>query len=159
MTRSLFLVLILALVAVPAAAQGNAEAGAGAQAGLRVLFVGHDPAAPGVPFRDMATARTYALYRERTAAFEALLRYHFEDVHVVHGEDYEVGMSDTVDVTIFDARPKRMTPEVRKRDPKTGEWDYRPATYLPESFDRPALMIAENSPRIGEPLGLKLDWM
>lgn len=140
-TSSLFLTAVLA---TPALAQ---EAD-----GLRVLLVGHDPAAPKVPFPDMANERTYALYRERKAAFEALLRYHFEDVRVVHGADYEVEMSYEVDVTVFDALPEPQTQA-------NADGGYRPVAYLPESFDRPAVMISQTSPRIGESLGLKLDWL
>ncbi len=123
-----------------------------AQGAPSVLFVGNDPAAPKVPFRDLAKARTFKLYRERTAAFEALLRYHFENVKVAYGEDYRVEMSDDFDVTIFDTLPKALTKAVRQPV-------YKAATYLPESFDRPALLIADNTPRIGEPIGLKLDWL
>jgi len=126
---------------------------------LRVLLVGHDPAAPKIMFSDMAVARTEQLYRERTAAWEALLRYHFRDVKVVYGSDYRVEMSDAVDVTIFDAQPKAITAAKRGKDPVTGESTYQAATYLPESFDRPAILIAANAPTIGEPLGLKLDWL
>ena len=116
---------------------------------LRVLLVGHDPAAPQLVFRQLAKQRTFALYRERTAAWEALLRYHFANVTVVHGADYRVSMSDDVDVTIFDARPPLLgTPGESQRPP-----------YLPASFDRPAVLISENAPLIGEPIGLKLDWL
>ncbi len=119
---------------------------------LRVLLVGHDPASPKVPFRQLAKERTFRLYRERTAAFEALLRYHFENVEVVYGEDYVPAMSETADVTIFDCRPKALKEVVR--EPK-----YRPAEYLPSDFDSPAILIAENSPWIGEPVGSKFDWL
>lgn len=126
---------------------------------LRVLFVGHDPAAPQLPFKDLATKRTVELYKERTAAFEALLRSRFEHVTIVYGADYRVALSDRVDVTIFDARPKALSPAERGVDPKTGQPTYTPARYLPQDFAHAALTIAENSPRIGEPLGLKLDWL
>ncbi len=126
---------------------------------LRVLFVGHDPAAPQVPFADMAKGRTLELYKERTPAFDAFLRERFSHVTVVYGPKYTVDMSDQVDVTIFDSRPKALTPSQRDVDPKTGQTHYKPATYLPETFTRPALTISENSPRIGEPVGLKLDWL
>ncbi|HEX5051915.1 MAG TPA: hypothetical protein VFZ65_09100 [Planctomycetota bacterium] len=138
---------------------GAQDASPATKSGLRVLLVGQDPAAPKLPFADMAKERTLRLYRERTAAWEALLRYHFENVRVVHGEDYAIEMSNDADVTIFDCRPKALTPRVDEKDPRTGERIYKAATYLPESFDRPALMIAENSPLIGEPIGLKLDWL
>lgn len=118
---------------------------------LRVLLVGHNPDAPKVVFPQLAKPRTKRLYRERTAAWEALLRYHFEHVQVVHGNDYKTAMSEAVDVTIFDCRPKPL-PAPNKT--KSG----RPLA-LPESFDRPAILIAENAPLIGEPIGLKLDWL
>lgn len=126
---------------------------------LRVLFVGHDPAAPKIASYDADNPRTQALHRERTAAWESLLRYHFANVKVVHGDDYAVAMSDDVDVTIFDTQPKAITEAVRGKDPVTGKNTYKAATYLPESFDRPALMISQVSSRIGEPLGSKLDWL
>ena len=90
---------------------------------------------------------------DRSPAWESLLRYHFEHVTVVHAADYRPGMSDDADVTIFDARP----PEREGAGRDIGS--YHQAGYLPHDFDRPALLIAENSARIGEPLGLKLDWM
>ena len=128
--------LLTCLVAgAPSAAALQDDA---AKSPLRVLLVTHDPASPKVSFPDMATERTYELYRERGEAFATLLREHFADVQVVIGEDYSVDLSDAVDVTVFDARP---------------------GDDLERSFSRPALMIGETSPRIGEPLGLKLDWL
>ena len=126
---------------------------------LRVLLVGHDPANPRVMFADLAVERTEELYRERTAAFEALLNEHFESVTVVHADDYRASMSDAVDVTLFDAQPRTLVEAVREQDPETGAWTYTPERLLPRDFSRPALMIGENSPRIGEGLGLKLDWL
>jgi len=126
---------------------------------LRVLFVGHDPVAPKIASYDKGDPRKQALFRERTAAWESLLRYHFQNVTVVHGTDYKVEMSDAVDVTVFDAVPTALTEAVRGKDPKTGKPTYKAATYLPKSFDRPALMISNVSSRIGEPLGSKLDWL
>ena len=126
---------------------------------LRVLLVGNDPAAPAPGMMDRDDPRTMPLMRERTAAWEALLRYHFEHVTVVYGADYDVEMSAAHDVTIFDTRPKALTPTVNRVDEKTGERIYRAATYLPESYDHATITISDNSPRIGEPLGLKLDWL
>ncbi|MCP5022144.1 MAG: hypothetical protein GY930_10240 [bacterium] len=126
---------------------------------LRVLLVSHDPDNVRVPFPDMADERMVALYAERAELFEAMLREHFTSVRMVYGADYTTAMSDAVDVTLFDARPKALSQAERGKDPLTGETSYKPAEYLPRDFDRPALMIAENSPTIGEPLGLKLDWL
>ena len=161
MHRHSRLALVLSLLACSIGAQQithDRAPGDGEHGGLRVLLVGHDPAAPQVPFTDMAKERTYRLYRERTAAFEALLRYHFADVRVVYAGDYSPEMSDDVDVTVFDARPKQRAAD-GEADGDGASSSYRPPSYLPASFDRPALMIAETSPLIGEPLGLKLDWL
>lgn len=119
---------------------------------LRILLVGHDPDAPRITFPDMGDERSRDLYAERTDAFRDLLRAHFETVEVVFGGAYEPSMSDDVDVTLFDCVPDRLPV------PKTGELDARPSC-LPHDFSRPALMIAENSSLIGEPLGSKLDWL
>ncbi|MFT4842063.1 MAG: hypothetical protein ACJA0V_001995 [Planctomycetota bacterium] len=144
----------LALASLESASPASA-----AREDLRVLFVGQDATDLKIMFSSMAVPRTRQLYRERTAAWESLLRYHFEHVTVVHGEDYRVEMSDDVDVTIFDVPPKALTAVKRGTDPDTGKSTYQAATYLPESFDRPAIMISASAPRIGEPLGLKLDWL
>ncbi len=130
-----------------------------AKSEVRVLFVGHDPESRQLPFGVGAADRTYELYRERTTSFDAFLREHFEDVTTVFGSDYTVAMSDEVDVTIFDDLPKPLTAEVREIDGGTGKMRYEPASYLPQDFSHPVLMIGVNSPRIGEPLGLKLDWL
>ena len=158
------LFLSFLLMAVFAAAQerplATPESAPGSvPAELRVLLVGHDPAQPKVVFRQLAEERTFRLYRERTAAWEALLRYHFAHVTVVHGDDYRVEMSDDVDVTVFDCRPAQLAAARRVKDPETGATVHHRASYLPDSFDRPAVLIAENAPLIGEPIGLKLDWL
>ena len=36
---------------------------------------------------------------------------------------------------------------------------YEPAEFLPFDFSHAAITIADKSPRLGEPLGLKLDWL
>ena len=163
MIRSIVVLSALCLFSSFAGAQAQSTASSASAPGprdaLRVLFVGQDPNNLKVMFSDMAKKRTHQLYRERTSAWESLLRYHFKNVTVVHGEDYRVEMSDEVDVTIFDVPPKELTSAKRGKDPVTGEPTYQAATYLPESFDRPAIMIGANAPRIGEPLGLKLDWL
>jgi len=157
MNRVGWISLVFTLSALPAIAVAEPAK----QDDLRVLLVGHDPDDPKVMFRQLATERTFQLHRERTAAFEALLRYHFERVTVVYADDYLPKMSDDVDVTVFDVVPRALTAEVREFD-EAGKFDsdsYRAPTYLPKSFDRPALMTAGVTPRVGEPLGLKLDWL
>ncbi len=137
--------LAVAFFAPLSGAQSDA-AEAPERSALRVLLVGHDPANPKVSFPQLAKPRTHELYRERTAAWHSLLREHFEDVTLVHAADYEVALSQRVDVTVFDAQPPRGQNQISR-------------PLLPRDFDRPALLIAENSPGIGEPLGLKLDWL
>ena len=152
-------VTLLAAAGAQEASSHTSEASPRAKSALRVLYVGDDPAAPKIMFADSADERTKELHSERTPAFTRFLGERFEHVTVVFGDDYSVGLSDAVDVTIFDTRPKALTESVRGTDPDTGESTYKPATYLPESFDRPAITISANSPTIGEPLGLKLDWL
>lgn len=120
---------------------------------LTVLFVGQDPENPVISFADPTDKRQLELYTERTGAFEKFLNQRFHNVKVVFGSDYNAKMSDSYDVTIFDTRPKALTEAVRE------EGNYTPPTFLPMDFDRPALLISENSPRIGEGIGLKLDWL
>ena len=126
---------------------------------LKVLLVSHDPEAPKLAFASMADERTTELYAERAAAWKKLLDQHFESVQLVYGSDYKIEMSDKVDVTMFDSRPPELSPAGEVTDPETGETSYQRASYIPESFSRPALLVAENSPLMGEPIGLKLDWL
>ncbi len=149
MFRAIVLILLLGWVVDSAIAQE----GASAKPELRILFVGHDPDAPRVMFPQLATDRTYALHRERTPAFESLLRYHFKNVRVVYSADYLVEMSDDVDVTIFDALPKPVSPLVHKAG------SYTPPSYLPDTFNRPVLTISGASSGIGDTFGSKLDWL
>lgn len=149
MLRSL--ALLACLTASPAAA--SAPPPLAQKSDLRVLLVTHDPESPRVPIPSIATDRTHELYRERGPAFEAFLREHFEHVEAVVGMDYREEMSEGVDVTVFDSPPLRTDdfggssgPTVRERT-------------LNRNFSRPALMIGYASPRIGEPIGLKLDWL
>ena len=151
--------LTLSVLALALCCTGLAAQVAPAKSELEILFVGHDPKAPQRPFGSAfdGNDRLKQLYMERTQSFTKFLRSRFEKVRVVLAAEYRVEMSNEVDVTIFDARPKPLTKQTNRVDPKTGQ--RVPASYLPRSFDRPALTIAENSPRIGEPLGLKLDWL
>jgi hypothetical protein len=145
--------IALALVPTAASAQDAPTGDAPAKSDLKVLLVSHDPAAPQVPFPDMAQARTIELFEERAALWKAFLDEHFEDVRLVYGADYEVAMSAAADVTIFDARPPVAKAAVRDGG------QYEPAEYLPRDFAHAAITISDNSPRLGEPLGLKLDWL
>lgn len=117
---------------------------------LAVLLVAQDPEHPVVPIYTEVTDRALELCRERTAAFEGLLREHFNDVTVVYGADYLVGLSEAADVTLFDVLPPVLG---------RGEGDRDPVAYLPQDFAHAALTISHVSPLIGESLGTKNDWL
>lgn len=125
----------------------------------RVLLVGHDPAAPDVTFPQLAKERTHALYRERTAAWAEFLEEHFERVEVVYAAAYEVSMSRTADVTIFDACPPALSTGIRASDVEAGVRGRPGAPYALADLSFPALTISQQSSAIGESRGLKLDWL
>jgi hypothetical protein len=106
---------------------------------LRVLYVGYDPQKP-MPAKlvwYMPSEKRYAeFFKSRMPAFKRFLDKNFTVVKTVDGRDYDVKMSDSVDVTIFDAYPVK----------------------LPVNFDRPAILMAAVAPDIGIPIGLKFDW-
>jgi len=126
---------------------------------LRMLLVAQDPENPQVPIQSVATERTYELCRERKAAFEGLLRAYFTNVTVVNSADYTVALSEAADVTLFDALPPVLVPGERGRDPETGAMLWRPDGFLPADFSHAALTISHVSPRLGESLGTKHDWL
>lgn len=151
------LLLGAALGGAPLLAQDSASPTE--KSALRVLVVSHDPEAPQTGFADPNEPRTLELFEERSESWKTFLEGHFEHVALVHGESYEVTMSNAVDVTLFDALPPARNESGWQEDEVTGERTYVPPSYLPDDFSRPALMIGPNTPRIGEPLGLKLDWL
>ncbi len=106
---------------------------------LRVLYVGYNPQKP-MPAKlvwYMPSEKRYAeFYKSRMPAFKSFLEKNFTVVKTVDGRDYDVKMSDSVDVTIFDAYPVK----------------------LPANFDRPAILMAAVAPDIGISIGLKFDW-
>lgn len=120
---------------------------------LSVLFVGNDPTQEFMPpsyETGLAAERYPELMRERTPAFEALLKEHFETVKVVFGPEYKAAMSDDYDVTVFDVLP-----------PSIGEvagvsWKKQ---RLPNDFTHASVMIGDVAPktlgRFG--WGLRLD--
>ena len=120
---------------------------------LKVLFVGRDPEKKtNVPsyFSGVAAERLAELKSERMAAFESLLNKHFEKVKYIVSEDYQVAMSDEVDVTVFDEVP----PPIEVVD--MGNWKKR--LRLPMDFDRPAVLIELGPGMLGRNgMGLRMD--
>ncbi|MEM7165009.1 MAG: hypothetical protein AAF581_06060 [Planctomycetota bacterium] len=157
--RSLLLLLAVLALSTSATFAQEPTAAPLAKSKLRILLVGHDPAAPTIRFADADDERVVTLYKERTSAFTELLRARFEQVAVVYAADYRAEQSDQMDVTVFDALPKPLQPAKRGTDPETGERFYEPAVYLPKSFDRATLMVGQIAPAMSDGLGLKLDWL
>lgn len=95
-----------------------------------------------------------ASVKSRMASWEKFLKEYFKVVEVVHGDNYTQDMSDRYDVTVFDGRPKQLTPRYHSRVTR----DYNGATYLTHDFDRPALMVGHMSDNLTRSLGTKNDW-
>lgn len=127
---------------------------------LSVLYVGYDP---GVPLDDKfinsstgtggySPERFKEDFKTRFNAFESYLREYFTTVKTVDARSYTMDMSAAYDVTIFD---QSIDPwEKAEQTPK-----YKPAKYLKEDFDFPAVFIGHTAPKMGETIGLKLDWL
>jgi hypothetical protein len=129
---------------------------------LKVLFVGIDPAT--VTLTDVQRSNALAgrgaeLNKVRTAQFDQFLRQHFTTVKVVHGAAYKESMSDGYDVTIFDALPPPIRPASRPAEGSRQPTSRNRAQYLSEDFSGAAILIAEVSPGVSEPLEYKMDWL
>lgn len=133
MKKILLLLISVCLIQVYAlAAQRNKIA-------LRVLYVGYNPEKPmpkNVVYYSTTPSIIEKVYQGRMADFKAFLEQRFTAVQVVDVADYKVEMSDEVDVTIMDAGPVK----------------------IPESFNRPMILMHAMAPNVGLPLGLKFDW-
>ena len=146
MIRKLLLIGILCSLCGWVRAQGE-------KSQLKVLYVGGSA--------DIETVDSLELQESieaRMASFEEMLKEYFETVKVVEGMDYAIEMSNDYDVTIFDGWIKELAPARRVYDEAGNLVDYASASYLPESFDRPAVMVAEMGETLGRSIGLKTDW-
>lgn len=133
------------------------------KADLKILYVGDNPETIQLSEMDKMSPnadRVLALKKSRLPAFKKFLTENFTTVDVVFGENYKENMSDNYQVTIFDALPNPIKERVLEQDEKTGRTlKYEPAVYLSSEFDNAAIVIADVSPRIGEPLEYKMDWL
>ena len=132
--KRLFSLILVGMLAV---------SGLSAKVKLSVLYVGGtanmDPMlmAPG----SVDSVALAASVKERMAHFTKFLKKNFTNVKSIEGKDYTPEMSAAYDVTVFDGR----TVPFRKGDRMKGERD----SYLPESFDRAAVMIGHMSEELG----------
>ena len=107
---------------------------------LKILYVGIDPLL-GIPKYDLISSGNLdkkhyeADISMRMNDFKTMLQTYFSTVECIDARKYQPSMSDLYDVTIFDSKVS-----------------------LPYDFSQPALLIAQNAPLIGEPIGLKTDW-
>ena len=140
----------------------SASAHAASQGALKILFVGYEPSKVVVTDGDRLSKnpeRAAQLRRERTPAFENLLKQNFKTVKVVYADDYKQSMSADYDVTIFDAAPHKIKNEVLEKDASGKPIGFHPAEYLTPDFSDAALLISTTAPSIGEPLQYKMDWL
>lgn len=125
---------------------------------LKVLYVGGSADIQTGYGTDVDPETVQKSVTERMAAFEQLLREYFTTVKVVEAKDYLAEMSDAYDVTIFDGKPRELTPAFQKKDAQGRVVKYVRAGYLPKTFDRPAVVLAEMGETLGRTIGLKTDW-
>jgi hypothetical protein len=97
---------------------------------LSVLYVGYDPAKAKpehINYYSTSAAAINEAWKTRMVDFKAFLLIRFSKVEVVDVRDYNVAMSDKVDVTIMDAGPVK----------------------LPVGFNRPMILMHEMAPNVG----------
>ena len=114
---------------------------------LRVLYVGGTPDINTIGTPPVDSVVLEQSIRERSNDFSRFLKKHFTHVSAINGKDYTPEMSKSYDVTIFDGKPK-----VSSSD------DALKTSLLPFDFDCAAILIAEMSEVIGNPIGSKNDW-
>ncbi|MBQ2843213.1 MAG: protein-disulfide reductase DsbD N-terminal domain-containing protein [Alistipes sp.] len=127
------------------------------KATLKVLYVGG-----AAEFETFGSHRSKegleASALERTAAWEAMLKEHFDSVATVQGKDYTPAMSEGYDVTIIDGPIPTMRPRELIRDAAGKVVKVIPAQRLPEDFSGAVVSIGQQSENIGRSIGTKLDW-
>ena len=123
---------------------------------LKVLYVG---GSADIQVLNETISDSTALRKsiaDRTAAFGEMLRQYFQTVKVVAAEDWTPEMSRAYDVTVMDGRPKAIKPAWQEKDASGKVIAYHSAVYLPESFDRPMVTIAEVGNTVGRGIGAAL---
>lgn len=125
---------------------------------LRVLYVGGSPEFDTIGSRESDSDKISESAKERTAAFDKLLREYFTVVKSIDAKDYKPEMSKNYDVTIIDGRPQPYKVNKYKMMTKWGERDMEDRIYFPDDFDRPVLTIAEAGENVGRGNGIKTDW-
>lgn len=130
---------------------------------LKVLFVGYDPSKPMPQAKQrypggMSKEMFEKQYPMRMPAFSALLRKYFAEVKTMDCRDWKPVDADPYDVVIFDFNTTILENAEEKKD-ADGKTKYIAERYLPDNFSKPVVFIATTAARMGERLGLKLDWL
>ncbi len=105
---------------------------------LKVLYVAQNPELPDGYLFGGDPQVWESFKKDRPQDFYQFFQKYFETVTMVYGEDYKEELSDTHDVTVFDA----LIPEVNGQ--MTEYWMNYPEApdYLSEDFDAPSVFIA-----------------
>lgn len=131
---------------------------------VKVLFVGYNPERPMPEYKGNKFSKEWEKqfyideYATRMPAFKQLLETYFTDVTIIDARDYKQTDSKSYDVTVFDELPRQIKKMVAEYDENGQVTKYEPAHYITEDFDCASICIASVAPRMGEPIGIKLDW-
>ena len=96
--------------------------------------------------------------KARMESFEQMLKEYFKEVAVINAKDYVATLSDNYDVTIFDGMLPELEPGRIVRGEDGRFLERTSPRYLPDDFDRPAVMLVEMGEKLGRRIGLKTDW-
>lgn len=123
---------------------------------LRILYVGGS--SDWSPKKFMNSPNPEEAYRtsvkERTEAFEKMLKTYFTNVTVINANDYTQQLSDNYDVTIMDGKPKEIAPLFQDAEKRI----YMKPAYFTADFNKPILTIGQLSDDLGRRVGTKNDW-
>ncbi len=122
---------------------------------IKVLYVGQNP--------DRHDGYTFGgnlevwneIKKERAKVFHEFFQEYFHEVTLVYGEDYKESMSDSHDVTVFDALPPRM-------DGTEGEYLQlfpKGPDFVSEDYDAATVLIAGVGGAITWNKKIKIDWL
>ncbi len=148
--KKIILTLLTILLVLPIFAQ---------KSDLSILYVGINPEKHPEEIRSRywSNEKVNAEKRLRWAEFEQFLNKHFNNVGMVHNTEYKEPMSDSYDVTIFDAVPNKLK-KAERGQKEDGSYYYHPAEYLSRDFSAACITIALNSSQIGEGYKNKFDY-
>ena len=155
---------ILVFIAVSSMAAFASASPVNGRWDISVLYVGAHPDRVELELAEDLESlevqeRILQLKAARTESFRRFLADHFITVDVIYSHDYDEGDSDRYDVTVFGDLPQPFAPETREYSDDGSLLERKKAVYLSDEFDNAAILINVVSPRVGEPLQYKMDWM